>query len=435
MAGFVVVLPLVLRHLSSEDLGIWYVFIAVSNLIALLDMGFTTTITRAAGYSWAGASTLAPHGLGKISQQEPNLQLLSQLVSTSQRFYQFLALAVLVGLGLFGTVYIWMLSRSLPHFNAIIIAWAIFVIGNAVATLGSLWPAMLTGIDRVKEAQKIQLGSILLNYAINIILLISGFGIFGPVLGRLAEGIATRHFGKVKFFHATKWKRSPDSFFSTDIFSNIWPMAWRSGIVSIGTFLILNANTLIISSSLGLEEAASYGLTAQLIGVLLSLSSVWVTVSLPRLNQLRATNSQSSVINLFIRQHRLSLLTFLAGAIVLLVGGVSLLKLINAQTALLSTPYLSVLLLINFLELNHGAHGSLVLTENKNPFVFPSLLTGIANLFLGIILVAHLGIWGIILSQGLVQLAFNNWWPILRAANGVGLRPTDYFRRFFLKAV
>jgi hypothetical protein len=43
------------------------------------------------------------------------------------------------------------------------------------------------------------------------------------------------------------------------------------------------------------------------------------------------------------------------------------------------------------------------------------------------------GVWGVILSMGLVGLCFNNWWPVLRALRGLGLKPANYFLHQYLR--
>src|SRR3977135_2891590 len=56
-------LPLILWRIPSDELGLWYVFISLGALAALMDLGFAHTVTRAAGYLWAGARMLLPFGI------------------------------------------------------------------------------------------------------------------------------------------------------------------------------------------------------------------------------------------------------------------------------------------------------------------------------------------------------------------------------------
>ena len=88
------------------------------------------------------------------------------------------------------------------------------------------------------------------------------------------------------------------------------------------------------------------------------------------------------------------------------------------------------MLIITFLEAHHAQYASLVVTENRNPFVAPALLSGLVIAAGSLWLAPRLGVTGILLAQGVVQLAFNNWWPVLRAIRGLNMTPGAYARMF-----
>src|SRR5690606_17932517 len=80
----ILLLPLLLRSLPKEQLGLWYVFISLGGLIGLLDMGFAPTASRAIAYLWAGAQELLPHGVQAVPEEhkgKPNRQLLINLLA------------------------------------------------------------------------------------------------------------------------------------------------------------------------------------------------------------------------------------------------------------------------------------------------------------------------------------------------------------------
>ena len=68
------------------------------------------------------------------------------------------------------------------------------------------------------------------------------------------------------------------------------------------------------------------------------------------------------------------------------------------------------------LEWNHSTFATLITLSNRVPFVKASILSGGAIVILSFLSVwlTPLGILGLILAQGMVQLAYNNWyWPQL----------------------
>ena len=53
-----IVLPLVLKFLTDEELGLWYVFGSIGALVDLLNFGFAPSIARNISYVWCGATNL-----------------------------------------------------------------------------------------------------------------------------------------------------------------------------------------------------------------------------------------------------------------------------------------------------------------------------------------------------------------------------------------
>ena len=70
--------------------------------------------------------------------------------------------------------------------------------------------------------------------------------------------------------------------------------------------------------------------------------------------------------------------------------------------------------IIILLETNHSNYCTLIAMGNSVPFYKPGLFFAvtIAGLDFVVLKYTELGLWGIILVQGIVQLSFNNWyWP------------------------
>ena len=192
--------------------------------------------------------------------------------------------------------------------------------------------------------------------------------------------------------------------------------------------MTFQANTLICSAFLDLRTTASYGLSLQAATLLVGFSGIWVRVKLPAINQLRAQGMVERIPTIFRPRIILALLTFGVGAAVLLLLGRPLLELLNARTQLLPAALLATLLLIQLLEMHHSLYGELVYSENVNPFVKPALISGLAIIILSVLLTPRFGVWGMLLASGLVQLCFNNWWPVLRAIRGLGPAGENYWR-------
>ena len=253
------------------------------------------------------------------------------------------------------------------------------------------------------------------------------------VLGSVAMGLVAQHLGRRLFDKVAALPGGlPATRFDREIFSAIWPNAWRTGLVGIGGFMIVQANTLVCSAFLGLKTTASYGISFQIISILYGLCGVWVAVKMPQINQLRVQGRPDEIVAVFVGRMRLTILSYWAGALCVIFLASPALRLLGSKTTLLPADQLAVLAFIRFLELHHGQYAGLVLSENRNPFLKSALITGVAVVVCSIILTPYFGVWGLLLSTGLIQACYNNWWPVVRALRGLNLNPRRHFVRNFL---
>ncbi len=434
LSGSVVLFLLISRKLPAEELGLWGVFMALTALFGQLDLGFSQNVTRAAGFAWAGATKLLPFGVAKAEASapgQPNYPLLADLVVTMRQYYRW------VGLGAFGlglTLGEWWIAHKSAHLansTSLRAAWAVYAIGLLVTFWGGYWMALLNGINRVRQAQQAIMAGQAANYLIGITGLMLGFGLWSLVVGALVSGTIMRVSTCVLFQRFLSKPTLAQGQVRWDLIKVLWPNSWRLGVVSLGAYLILQANTLIGSALLDLKQLGSYTLSLQVVLILTQFSGVWVQVKLPLINGLRARGDTAAVAVMFADRVRLYLATFVAGAIGLVILGPTLMELIGSQTSLLPTGALLLLLTIYLAEQHHGHFAALVLTENINPFLGPALLSGGAVVIASLVLTPKFGYWGMLAAQGLVQLSFNNWWVVWRGLQSLGTDRHTYWRRFW----
>lgn len=434
MGGLVLLLPFILKTVPSDRLGLWYVFLTIGSLNTLIDIGFGPTMARATGYLWAGSRSLLPRGLVDAKEGHrhgsPNYELLASLVETARWCYRMQAILIPLLIGLGGWWWIEQKIGGMPDAWNLRLAWFFYVAGLTFNTAGALWPFLLQGINEVRLSQQIFTGALLLNYIFTLAGLFLGFDIWAMVFGHLLQAFVIRHFGKHFFWKKMKLGYSgPEQKVAWELLKTLWPMAWRSGLISIGIFFTTQANTLICSAKLGLRDTASYGLSLQLVWALLGVSVVWLGVKGPLMNQLRARGEVSSLVDVFVSRLRWCIATYWTGAVILLAFGPTLVHLIGSKTELLPRGQLFLLLFFMFFEMHQSLYAILVLSENENPFVVPVLVSGLLVGASSWIITPYYGVTGMILSFGLVQMAFNHWWTVARGLRGINMRFRDFFLR------
>ena len=138
-------------------------------------------------------------------------------------------------------------------------------------------------------------------------------------------------------------------------------------------------------------------------------------IYMPLFNNYRIKNQIGELKIKFSETYIVLLGTFLMGITVIILTGDKIFKQIGSNTMLLDKPYLLFIGVILLLELNHSISACLITTKNEVPFVKPALISGISIGITSFLLLKYtnLGVLGILLSQFIIQLGYNNWkWPI-----------------------
>ena len=116
--GFgIILLPFLLKYLSVNELGLWYIFNAISSFVLLLDFGFSPSISRNISYAWGGAENLFKNGIDFTKNSTtPNFTLISKITIVSQKIYNLISLLTLVILISFGTYYISIVGNKVENY-------------------------------------------------------------------------------------------------------------------------------------------------------------------------------------------------------------------------------------------------------------------------------------------------------------------------------
>jgi O-antigen/teichoic acid export membrane protein len=429
-------LPLILRILSPEELGLWYVFGSIAALVNLVDFGFSPTIMRNISYAFAGADKLLANGVSlETLGGEPNYNLLKALINSSRKLYLGLSIISGVVLVSIGTIYVKSITGS--SFNDFIHAWMIYALAVFINLYYSYWNPVLKGAGGIKEINQALVISRILYFCIASVTLIMGYGLQGLSVAYLISGLAMRILAKHYFNKLTSGgiKSIITSIRTKEILKIIWPNAKKSGIVTIGSWLITRSTTLLCSSFLGLEQTARFGLSLQVITFVITFSTLLYNSYIPELAYLevhRDTHRYNLILSRGIVIQWTIGIVGLAGVVIC---GNWALGLLKSNSTLLSTNILLLLSIVLFLEHNHSTFATTITLSNYVPFVKASLLSGFSIVTLGYLVLRYttLGLLGLIIVQGLVQLSYNNWyWPYLVLKKN-HLSPINMFKLAFEK--
>lgn len=369
--GVLLVLPVVLRTIPQKQLGLYYVFQTLGVFAVLLDMGFAPSLARSVSYLWAGAPTLEVSGHSHAEgMAKPNWTLLKSVMETFRLFYwaaSGLLLLILLSIGL---PYIWHVTATLDNPLEGRSIWIVLSLGAVWNFAGTIWPTMLSGINRVRDQQVVQLIAISFGYAVTVSGLLLGFGLWAMAASMIVQATIQRQcsyhiFQRVvgEHFKQSHGKRD------WDIVKTLWPSSWKTGIIGVAVTCYLSAPVFLTSTLLGLKEAGQVGLSMQLGMTVCQVAAVAMVVKAPMFSILRVNGRIKDLRRLFGVRIAVYVFLFLAGSAVLLIAGDWLLHtVIHSRTQFPSPVILKLVLLFVGVEGFQALFRGLALSANITGF-------------------------------------------------------------------
>ncbi|PZP32755.1 MAG: hypothetical protein DI594_11335 [Shewanella oneidensis] len=421
----ILLLPILVVTLNSEELGLWYVFMAMVSLAQLLEFGFQPTIARQAAYIYNGATEIKRSGLPTIVSGQLDIDLLVNLIHSSKYIYRWIAILVAFLLWGMGSLYIFTLHYS-GDLTIAYASWFLLAGASVITFYYGYFNALLQGRGDITLVNKVIVVSRVSYALLAIVLLLLKFSLLAIAIASLVSCIINRMLINRAFYN-DKNRDLKKSKPTVNLNKVLWTNTWRLGLVQFGAFLIQRGNMFIAATYLGLTVAASYGLTMQLSMLIITLASQLTALQLPKMNALQSAGNKLELKYVYSSSVLVAFILSIFGFVVLTLLGNPILTLIGSETKLINTQLLSLLGLVLLLEINHSISATYLTTTNQVPFLKAALVSGCAVSIFSFILVywADLGVAGLIVGQGLVQLCFNNWyWPKV-AMKDLNLNPVD----------
>lgn len=420
MASGFVLLPLLMRFLSGDELGLWYVYIAVANLAMLFEFGFTPTFARNIVYVVSGARhlTAAGHDLGS-KEDGVDWHLLNTVIRTSKLIYAAIAGLTFILLSSIGTVYISYITSDLNdglHWAS----WVLFCV-SIVLNLYFLYSiTTLRGYGDVAGENQAKTIAKVSQLIISGLLLILGFGLLGASIGYFVNSVVLRGYSLVRLRQHKKLEQGragdlrPITFDEIrTILATISHLAWRDGLVQLALYVSTQATSILCSLFLTLEQTGTYSVILQLATAASNFAAAYPRSFFPAMQSAYAEND--------VKQQRYIISTgivaywvlYLLGTIGVAVVILPLLPLLKPGTQVDYALYLMLSLYMALLQ-QHSICCNYIISMNEIPYLRGYLFAAVFGCSLVAFLcgVVHIGAWGIILGQAISQIIYNNWrWP------------------------
>lgn len=412
----IILLPIATIYLSSEELAYFLFIGTLLGMAYLAEGGINRVILRATSYFKQGASIL-PNNFKEIkeinSDGKMNYKLLGELIQTSFSIYlvlSIISLFVFFTIGYFTSENL--LSKQ-PNVKESYVTFGLLSLFAFLYIMQLRWVGLIQGLGYLANQKRVELIFGLTKIGLSILAIVLGYGVLGVVVGMLISIIIAHIFYKRMFYkYVDKSKIQEHQVFKKTMLLKLAPSAWKQSVLAWGSFLIYQGTVLLAVQLDDIKLIASYLLTIQVVNLLMRISNAPAYSYYPNISSAIVNNDMKKFKDLLFKSLKISIGLYFLGVIIIYFIGNLLLDFIGANALLLSGGILAFILFMYLLELHHVIHATIYTATNHIPFVIPSIVSGLAIVLCGWLVIDDYGLWGIVLVHFTVQLSFNNWYSV-----------------------
>ena len=411
-----ITLPLILKLLNPDEIGFNYILMSISSIVVLFDLGFSSQFSRYLTYIFSGSQTLEKDGLSSEYSDQMNEHLLAVTVTASKRTYFFMSFVALISLITVGSYYVLCVIKGVDTIPNLYIVWGVFCLSSYFNMYYSYYGVFLESKGLIKERNKAQIISKLAYVVIVVALLLLNFGLLAVVIANLLSPFIFRILANKIFFTGDVKRIIGENKVTRkevwDIFIKLLYNAKKLGIITVLSSIITYSTTLVIGMFLPLSDVASYGLMAQIVGIITIGATLFFRTYSSRFASLLARHEFEKLKIAFGLSMFFFFLVSLIGMFIILIVP----QLIDYFSFNAKLPGLLILLsfyIYKVLEQNQSLFTQLFLFSNDMRFYPSAVATGLSS-FTCLLLLLYLGcgLIGVVIAQSVPLYLYVAWyWP------------------------
>lgn len=358
----IITLGLLVHYLIVDELAAWYLFAAIFGLAALAEAGLGRVVTRQVADRFKASSDRY--------FSTPDLLFISTIFNT----YRYLVIIVCTIAFILG---LWWLDGHV-HVDKVPwlwLSWLFFVIANGISLYSALYSAVLNGLGKVSVSQKNESIASLVNLIVFLIVAFFSQSLLAPTMA-LIFSVATSFLLNRYYLHGIvaslrAFSGKVKSNYYKCLLQRIAPETGKYFLMLLAFHLLTSAFILLLSYYESTNIVASYGITMQLIMLVLTFSNIWLTASFPQMSAERASTDKSKLRKQVWSVGVRGLGVLLIGMIAIATFGNSLLELIESKVYLLEWDTLKVVLIVIAVEyFFFTLLGQLLVSQSKLRFTY-----------------------------------------------------------------
>lgn len=415
--SLVVVLPLLLTRLSTEEIALWYLFMTIISFQSLVDLGFAPTFARVIAYAMGGAGVddlKRPKG---EHDGQANWKTLELICSTMRIVYSRLSLAWAMLLAILGTLALLKpVSLVQKPFSAWI-AWGVILLVSTVILRGNIYSAYLQGINQIALLRRWEAITSLGAIVTSFLVLILGSGLLGLVVAHQSWQVLNilRNRWLSGVVEKGRFKQFARSHKNAKVFKTVWPSAWRSGMGVLMGYGLIQASGVMYAQVGSAAGVASYLLALHLIQIVGQFSQAPFYSKLPVLARFFAENKKGALVALAKRGMGLACWCYVTGFISLGIVGKPLLKFIGSNADFPANLLWSLMGLAFFVKLYGAMHLQLYSITNHIIWHIASGVAGTIYIVVCFVLLKPVDVYAFPLGLIAGYLGFYSWYSAMHS--------------------
>jgi O-antigen/teichoic acid export membrane protein len=411
--------PFILHQLEPSLFGLWVLVGSVVAYGSLLDFGIAGAVTK------------------YVAEFEAKGQLkeAKSLVATALALYTVLGLIVALASVAIAPVFPRLFNVSAEHSETAV--WLVMLsgLGMGLAILSASTTAVLRGLQRFDLMNLLGVITTLLSAGATIVVLLLGGGVIGLVGITIAVNLLMQ-IPAIWFIY----RIAPELRFglASPNRKMLWTVTSFSSalfLVHVGGQLETKTDEIVIGAFLPVSAVTPYNLARKLSSLPQILTEQFLSLILPLASELHAENDQVRLRSLYIISTRLTLGTFLAvGISLVILAGPILTIWVGEEFA--EYAYLVVILtLASFIDIPTWPAGSILQGIARHRFTaVMALSSGIGNLILSLILVRQFGLIGVALGTLIPTTIICLGFVLPYAIRVIGVTGQQMYKQVFIPA-
>lgn len=377
----VVTLFFITAFMTGEEQGYYYTFSSLLGIQVFFELGFTGILTQFVAHE---ASHLKLENCQYIGE-EKYLSRLSSLLHFSIKWYSIAAILMLISLLIAGYYLFSNTENGTPisWFNP----YLILCIATAIKLLQSPFTAILMGLNKVAEMNKI----IFLQQVISPIIM---WFLLACRAGLYVIGVSSVVSVLVWFFYIFRSdiKQLLINLFKVKVYekvnymTEIFPYQWRMAVSAFSGFFIFNFITPILFKYQGAIVAGQMGMTITVVSAIQSLAMTWQNTKVPLYSTLIARKEYDELDNVFNKatKQMLFMCSFVMFSAFVFLTGCEIFR-IGINGKMLSSRFLSgwpllFMMLAYTISSLTFAWATYLRCHKQEPYMWMSLVSGIGCL-------------------------------------------------------